>query len=138
MAIERVFAQHNVQTVMGTAQAAAHVGSAICKTPPVMMCNPDEPVGNQNEMLDFSAPRGTGLRLVTGSASAPGNFGWLEAGLGNGTQALAGELVRTHGVLSILGYHQGTRTVDLQAWNWKALDVVNGHVRGKTVITVGG
>lgn len=75
-----------------SAQAAAHVGSAICKTPPVMLCNPDEPIGNQNEMLDFNAPRGTGLRLVTGSASVPGNFGWLEAGLGNGTQALAGEL----------------------------------------------
>lgn len=75
-----------------TAQAAAHVGSAICKTPPVMICNPDEPVGNANEMLDFNPPRGTGLKLVTGSASVPGNFGWLEAGLGNGTQALAGEL----------------------------------------------
>ena len=75
-----------------TAQAAAHVGSATCKTPPVMICNPDEPVGNINEMLDFNPARGTGLRLVTGSATAPGNFGWLEAGLGNGTQALAGEL----------------------------------------------
>jgi Flp pilus assembly protein TadG len=75
-----------------TAQAAAHVGSAICKVPPVMICNPSEPVGNVNEMLDFDPARGTGLRLVTGSASAPGNFGWLEAGLGNGTPALAGEL----------------------------------------------
>lgn len=75
-----------------TAQAAAHVGSAICKTPPVMICNPDEPVGNTNEMLDFNPPRGTGLRLVTGSATVPGNFGWLEAGLGNGTPALAGAL----------------------------------------------
>jgi len=74
------------------ARAAAAVGSAICKVPPVMICNPDEPVGNTNELLDFNPARGTGLRLVTGSASAPGNFGWLEAGLGNGTQALAGEL----------------------------------------------
>ena len=74
------------------AQAAAQTGSAICKTPPVMICNPDEPVGNTNEMLQFNPPRGTGLRLVTGSATVPGNFGWLEAGLGNGTQALAGEL----------------------------------------------
>lgn len=74
------------------AQAAAHVGSAICKTPPVMICNPNEPEGNTNEMLDYNPLRGTGLRLVTGSASAPGNFGWLEAGLGNSTPALAGEL----------------------------------------------
>lgn len=75
-----------------SARAAATMSSAICKVPPVMICNPDEPVGNQNEMLDFNPPRGTGLRLVTGSASVPGNFGWLESGLGNGTPALAGEL----------------------------------------------
>ncbi|MBA2597736.1 MAG: alcohol dehydrogenase catalytic domain-containing protein [Chloroflexia bacterium] len=51
----------------------------------------------------------------------------------SGTQAgltLAGELVRPHGVLSILGYHQGgPRTVDVGMWNWKAIDVVNAHVR---------
>jgi Flp pilus assembly protein TadG len=75
-----------------SAQAAATMQSAICKVPPVMICNPNEPAGNQDEMLDFNPPRGTGLRLVTGSASAPGNFGWLESGLGNGTPALAGEL----------------------------------------------
>jgi threonine dehydrogenase-like Zn-dependent dehydrogenase len=52
---------------------------------------------------------------------------------GSGTQAgltLAGELVRPHGVLSILGYHQGgPRQVDVGMWNWKAIDVVNAHVR---------
>ncbi len=51
----------------------------------------------------------------------------------SGTQAgltLAGELVRAHGVLSILGYHQGgPRQVDIGMWNWKAIDVVNAHVR---------
>ena len=68
------------------------MGSAICKVPPVMICNPDEPSNNVNELLDFNPPRGTGLRLVTGNATVPGNFGWLESGLGNGTPALAGEL----------------------------------------------
>ena len=52
---------------------------------------------------------------------------------GSGTQAgltMAGELVRPHGVLSILGYHQGgLRQVDVAMWNWKAIDVVNAHVR---------
>lgn len=52
---------------------------------------------------------------------------------GSGTQpglTLAGELVRPHGVLSILGYHQGgPRQVDMGMWNWKAIDVVNAHVR---------
>jgi threonine dehydrogenase-like Zn-dependent dehydrogenase len=51
----------------------------------------------------------------------------------SGTQAgltLAGQMVRAHGVLSILGYHQGgRREVDLEMWNWKAIDVVNAHVR---------
>ncbi len=51
----------------------------------------------------------------------------------SGTQpglTLAGRLVRAHGVLSILGYHQGgTREVEVGMWNWKAIDVVNAHVR---------
>ena len=55
---------------------------------------------------------------------------------GSGTQAgltLAGEMVRAHGVLSILGYHQGgPRQVDVGMWNWKAIDVVNAHVRRRT------
>jgi len=50
-----------------------------------------------------------------------------------GTQAgltLAGELVRQHGILSILGYHQGApRSVDMRLWNFKAFDVVNAHER---------
>ena len=74
------------------AAATAGMGSAICKVPPVMICNPDEPSTNTNELLDFNPARGTGLRLVTGNATVPGNFGWLESGLGNGTPALAGEL----------------------------------------------
>ena len=52
---------------------------------------------------------------------------------GSGTQpglTLAGELVRPHGILSILGYHQGgPRQVEVGMWNWKAIDVVNAHVR---------
>jgi threonine dehydrogenase-like Zn-dependent dehydrogenase len=51
----------------------------------------------------------------------------------SGTQAgltLAGKMVRAHGILSILGFHQGgTRAVDVEMWNWKAIDVVNAHVR---------
>jgi threonine dehydrogenase-like Zn-dependent dehydrogenase len=54
----------------------------------------------------------------------------------SGSQAglsLAGELVRAHGVLSILGFHQGApRSVDMEMWNWKALDVVNAHVRRRS------
>ena len=74
------------------AQAASTLQSAICKVPPVMICNPNEPTTNKDELLDFNPPAGAGITLVTGSATAPGNFGWLESGLGNGTPALGGEL----------------------------------------------
>jgi len=43
---------------------------------------------------------------------------------------LSSRLVREHGVISILGYHVGPpRSVDVQMWNWKAIDVINAHVR---------
>jgi threonine dehydrogenase-like Zn-dependent dehydrogenase len=42
----------------------------------------------------------------------------------------ASQLVATGGRLAIAGYHQdGPRTVDLQSWNWRGLDVVNAHER---------
>ena len=56
----------------------------------------------------------------------------------SGTQGgldLATALTRSGGTLDIVGYHQGARTVDMQAWNWKALDVVNGHVRDQRRLT---
>jgi threonine dehydrogenase-like Zn-dependent dehydrogenase len=45
---------------------------------------------------------------------------------------LCGDLVREHGRMILVGYHQsnqGYRTVNMQQWNHKAIDVVNGHVR---------
>ncbi len=51
----------------------------------------------------------------------------------SGTQVgltLASEMVREHGVLSIVGYHQGgQRSVDMELWNWKALRILNAHER---------
>jgi len=50
-----------------------------------------------------------------------------------GTQAAldkASRLVATGGLLAIAGFHQdGPRTVDLQSWNWRGIDVVNAHER---------
>jgi threonine dehydrogenase-like Zn-dependent dehydrogenase len=52
-----------------------------------------------------------------------------------GTQSaldLCGDLVTEHGCIVLVGYHQskgGMRTVNMQQWNYKAIDVVNGHVR---------
>lgn len=73
------------------ATAFAGVGSAICKVPPVMICNPSESLSNTNIDFDFDANAlsGVGMKLITGDASAPGNFGFLETGFGNGAQDLA-------------------------------------------------
>ena len=52
-----------------------------------------------------------------------------------GTQAAldaASALVSTGGLLVIAGFHQdGPRTVDLQSWNWRGIDVVNAHERDR-------
>ncbi len=56
----------------------------------------------------------------------------LEAAGVPATLNLGGDLVKQHGRLVIIGYHQtegGKRTVNMQQWNFKAIDVVNGHVR---------
>lgn len=76
--------------ITGTAIAAT--GHAICKTPPVMVCNPNEPTGNTTENLAFTPTAGVGLNLVTGDATVPGNFGWLQANNGPGASNLAEEL----------------------------------------------
>ena len=42
----------------------------------------------------------------------------------------ASSLVRVRGRLVIAGFHQdGPRTVDVQSWNWRGIDVVNAHER---------
>ena len=51
---------------------------------------------------------------------------------------LASELVREHGRLVIAGYHQdGPRTVNMQQWNWKGIDVINAHERDPTTYVNG-
>lgn len=47
---------------------------------------------------------------------------------------LAGELVSEGGKLIVAGYHQdGPRQVNMQAWNWKGIDVINAHERDRAV-----
>ncbi len=51
---------------------------------------------------------------------------------------LATELVRQGGRLVIAGYHQdGPRVVNMQAWNWKGIDVINAHERDPAVSLAG-
>jgi threonine dehydrogenase-like Zn-dependent dehydrogenase len=43
---------------------------------------------------------------------------------------LATHIVRVRGRLVIAGYHQDApRSIDMQTWNWKGLDVINAHER---------
>ena len=43
---------------------------------------------------------------------------------------LAGRMAKAHGVLAIIGFHQGGRVpLDMELWNWKGLDVLNAHER---------
>lgn len=63
-------------------------------------------------------PQKRGLEVVI---EAAGNEKALE---------LAGKMVKEHGVLSIVGFHQNNSlAVDMEMWNWKALNVLNAHER---------
>lgn len=43
---------------------------------------------------------------------------------------IATEIVAEYGIIIIAGFHQdGLRQVNLQKWNWKAIDVINAHER---------
>jgi threonine dehydrogenase-like Zn-dependent dehydrogenase len=51
---------------------------------------------------------------------------------------LCSRLTRVRGRLVIAGYHQdGSRTVDMQLWNWRGLDVINAHERDPAVYVRG-
>lgn len=76
------------------AQAVAGLGSAICKTPPTMICNPNEAISGD---FDPDNHVGIGIKLVSvgngGGAWVPGNFGYLDSGGGsNGANGLREDL----------------------------------------------
>ena len=63
------------------ADAVAGLSSAICKEPPVMMCNPNSDPASFN----VSNYVGKGMLLIAtsgGGSYAPGNFGFLDVGAG--------------------------------------------------------
>jgi len=74
------------------AQAIASLGSAVCKVPPLMMCNPDESTDPSFTVANYV---NKGLQLVQGGSGAwaPGNFGFLDhAGGSNGDPGLREDL----------------------------------------------
>lgn len=66
-----------------SAEAVAGLGAAICKVPPVMICNPQETGGNTS--FNVGALVGKGLKLVStgGGGWAPGNYGYLNTNGGS-------------------------------------------------------
>ena len=56
----------------------------------------------------------------------------IEAAGVTNTVDMSGDLVKQHGRIIIVGYHQshqGIRHINMKQWNFKAIDVINGHVR---------
>jgi hypothetical protein len=76
-ALPPIVQMFNSGTVGGEAVAA--MNSAVCKEPPVMMCNP------AGATFDASSYIGKGLLLIAtggGGSYAPGDFGFLDVGAG--------------------------------------------------------
>lgn len=72
-----------------SARAFAGLGEAICRVPPLMLCNPDETNDPDFTIANYV---GKGIRLVAndgGGNYGPGLFGFLEVGQGNGAIDLA-------------------------------------------------
>lgn len=71
-----------------TAIAFAGLGEAICRVPPLMMCNPDETNDPDFTIANYV---GKGNRLVAndgGGNYEEGNFGFLDVGQGSGANSL--------------------------------------------------
>ncbi|HYL98815.1 MAG TPA: alcohol dehydrogenase catalytic domain-containing protein [Blastocatellia bacterium] len=70
------------------------------------------------------------IEEIRGSTRGRGCDCVIETGGYQQTLDIASELTRERGRLVIAGYHQdGLRQVNMQAWNWKGLDVINAHER---------
>jgi threonine dehydrogenase-like Zn-dependent dehydrogenase len=75
-------------------------------------------IPNDYKIIEFGRHEGEGFDVV---AETTGTQPGLD---------LAGELTAVHGLMSIVGFHQGDkRAVDMCMWNWKAFTVVNAHER---------
>src|SRR5581483_9240965 len=83
---------------------------------------------------DKSAALGAVQELTRGAGCAR----VIEAAGEQITLNIASALCAEGGRLVIAGYHQdGPRTVDMQQWNWRGLDVINAHERDPAVQTRG-
>lgn len=91
------------------AHAVAGYGSALCKVPPMMVCNPDE----TQTINVFGAQAGKGIVLNGkggGGSFAPGNFGYLQVGAN--LSALQQAMGRSPPLSECFGDEVETRTGD--------------------------
>jgi threonine dehydrogenase-like Zn-dependent dehydrogenase len=62
----------------------------------------------------------------------------IEAGGVQETLDLSSDLIGTRGRLVVAGYHQeGPRSINMQEWNWRGIDVINAHERDEAVYVEG-
>jgi threonine dehydrogenase-like Zn-dependent dehydrogenase len=81
-------------------------------------------------VLKMEDDDGALVRAVGQITSADGCERVIEAVGLQRALTLASQLVATRGRLVIAGFHQdGQRQVDMFAWNWRGIDVVNAHER---------
>ena len=90
-----------------------------------------EVVALSRRPFSLEAAERMGARAASSAIDAGGPFDVvIEAAGTQSTLDVAAELVGVRGRLVIAGYHQGgPRTVDMQGWNWRGIDVVNAHER---------
>lgn len=103
-------------------------------------------VSRRNESLDLARIMGAEETIVLADhGEILGETGSLTGGRGCDVAIectghpwpldLAAEILRESGRLVIAGYHQdGPRQVNMQLWNWRALEIVNAHVRDRQTI----
>jgi hypothetical protein len=113
-----------VASINASSHAVAGYGAAICKVPPLMICNPDEPAGNTNVNLPFAANSRIGDGIVMksggGGAFAPGNFGFLQVQPFNGAAnvgAIKDAMARVDPQIECFG-----KTVQTQPGNISSID----------------
>ncbi len=93
-----------------------------------------DPVASRREMAEnLGADRVVGPAEATVADPWAGEYDLVIEATGvQPAVDLCSDIVAQHGRIVLIGYHEsdgGMRHVNLKLWNFKAIDVVNGHVR---------
>jgi Flp pilus assembly protein TadG len=97
------------------ARAVAGYTSAICKVPPLMICNPGEAGGNLTFDGDNFIGRGVVLKSAPGNAVGAGNFGYLAVSSGGSAGALLTAMGKINPPVECFGTLVETKTGQAQS-----------------------